>query len=114
MLERMATEDSTPDERAAMSRDLIAGLIAWAESAASPGALAFLRVAAALGDPPSREQAGSAADRLAASGVLDRPWVRLLGRPRLLRAWRYADVLGGQESVALQYDYHHREHTSAS
>ncbi len=111
MLDRMAPEESTPADRAAMRRDLLSGLIAWAESAASPGALALLRVTAVLGDPETRQQAGSAADRVAASGVQDRPWAGVLGRPTLIRAWWYGDVFGDQESVALQYDYHHREHT---
>jgi hypothetical protein len=111
MLDRLAPEESTPQERAAMRHDLLSGLISWAEAAASPGALAFLRVAAVLGDPQPRHQAGAAADRLAASGVPDRPWVSALGRPALVRAWWYGDVFGNQESVALLYDYHHREHT---
>ena len=111
MLDRMAPEESTPADRAAVRRDLLSGLIAWAESTASPDALALLRVAAVLGDPETRQQAGSAADRVAASGVQDRPWAGVLGRPTLIRAWWYGDVFGDQESVALQYDYHHREHT---
>ena len=111
MLDRMAPEEATPEQRTAMVQDLLSGLIAWAQAAASPAALAFLRVAAVLGDPATREQARSAADRIAASGVRDRPWATALGRPELVRAWRYADVFGEQESVAVQYDYHHREHT---
>jgi hypothetical protein len=110
-LDRMAPAESTPAERTAMRRDLLSGLIAWAEAAASPGALALLRVAAVLGDPHTRQQAGSAAERVAASGVQDRPWAGVLGRPTLLRAWWYGDVFGEQESVFLQYTYHHREHT---
>jgi hypothetical protein len=111
MLDRMAPEDSTAEQRAGACGDLLTGLIDWAQSAASPGALAFLRVAAVLGDPATREQARSAADRMAACGVRDRPWAGALGRPELVRAWWYGDVFGEQESVALQYDYHHREHT---
>ncbi len=111
MFDRMAPEESTTQQRAAMRQDLLAGLIAWAQSAASPGALSFLRVAAVLGDPATREQAGSAAERMAASGVRDRPWAAVLGRPELVRAWWFGDVFGNQESVSLQYDYHHREHT---
>lgn len=110
MLEQLAPEESTADDRAAMRRELLTGLITWAESTASPAALAFLRVASVLGDQPDRGLAEAAANRVAASGVADRPWARLLGRPELLRAWRYADVFGEQESVALQYDYYHRQH----
>jgi len=111
MLERMAPEESTPGQRAAMAQDLVCGLIDWAQAAAAPGPLAFLRVAAVLGYPTTRQRARSAADRMAASGIGDRPWAGTLGRPELVRAWWYADVFGEQESVALQYDYHHREHT---
>jgi hypothetical protein len=68
-------------------------------------------VATVLGDPQTRQQAGSAADRVATSGVQDRPWAGVIGRPELIRAWWYGDDFGDQESVALQYDYHHREHT---
>lgn len=110
-LDRMAPEESTPEDRAAMRRDLLGGLISWAESAPSPGALTLLRVAAVLGDPETRHRAGSAADRVAASGVQDRPWAGQLGRPELVRVWWYADMFGDQESVTLQYGYHHREHT---
>ena len=111
MLARMAPEEATPGQRAAMRRDLLTGLIAWAQSAASPGALAFLRVAAVLGDAATRQQAAAAADQVAASGVHDRPWAGMVGRPDLVRAWWYGDTFGDQESVVLQYDYHHREHT---
>lgn len=111
LLERMAPEEATPDQRGAMVQDLLTGLIDCADSAASPAALALLRVAAVLGPPATRELAASAAERVAASGVRDRPWATSLGRPELLRAWWYGDVFGGQESVALQYDYYHREHT---
>jgi len=111
MVDRMGPEEATPEQRVAMRRDLLTGLIAWAQSAASPGALAFLRVAAVLGETATRLLAGSAADQLAASGVPDRPWAGALGRPALVRAWWYGDTFGDQESVSLQYDYHHREHT---
>ncbi len=111
MLDRMAPDEATPGQRAGMVQDLLSGLIAWAESAASPAALTFLRVAAVLGHPATREQAASAADRVAARGVRDRPWATALGRPELVRAWWFGDVFGEQESVALHYDYHHREHT---
>jgi hypothetical protein len=110
MLERLAPEESTADDRAAMRRELLTGLVAWAESNASPAALAFLRVATVLGDQPDREQAEAAANRLAATGLADRPWAPVLGRPDLIRAWRYSDVFGEQESVALEYDYYHRQH----
>jgi hypothetical protein len=111
MLERMAPEDATPGQQAAMVQDFLTGAIDWAQAQASPATLAFLRVAAVLGPPATRRLAGSAADQVAAGGVPDRPWASRLGRPDLIRAWWYGDVRGEQESVTLHYDYHHREHT---
>jgi hypothetical protein len=111
MLERMAPQESTPEQRAAVTEDLVGGLIGWAQAGASSARLAFLRVAGVLSDPATRDQAVAAAVRMAGDGVRDRPWAAALGRPRLVRAWWYADVFGEQESVALHYDYHHREHT---
>lgn len=110
MLERMGPEDATAGQQAAMVQDLLTGLIDWARGQESPAALAFLRVAAVLGPPAARRLAASAADQVAAGGVRDRPWAEALGRPELLRAWWYGDVSGEQESVALHYNYYHREH----
>lgn len=54
---------------------------------------------------------------LLSAGVLLRPALgelttsgKIVGRPRPLRAWWYANVFGNQESVNLLFDYAHREH----
>ena len=111
MADQAAPPEATDQDRAAARNDLLAGLIAWAVSDASPAALAFLRVAAVLGEASTRDAASAAAQRLAAAGVTDRRWAAVVGRPRLVRAWWYGDVFGVQESVNLLFDYNHREHS---
>lgn len=108
-VEQAAPTDATAEERAAVRSELLDALIGWAVSDASPAALAFLRVAAVLGDASTRGPAATAAERLAAAGVVDRRWAPVVGRPHLLRAWWYGDVFGNQASVNLLFDYH-REH----
>jgi hypothetical protein len=110
MADQAAPPDATREDRDAARDGLLGELIAWAVADASPAALAFLRVAAVLGDASTREPASAAADLLAANGVQDRRWAALIGRPRLLRAWWYGDIFGNQESVNLLFDYAHREH----
>jgi hypothetical protein len=110
MADQAAPPGASDEDRAAARNDLLGGLIAWAVSDASPAALAFLRVAAVLGEASTRQLALSAAERLAAAGVEDRRWAAVVGRPRLVRAWWYGDVFGVQESVNLLFDYNHREH----
>jgi hypothetical protein len=110
MADQAAPPEATDQDRAAARNDLLAGLIAWAASDASPAALAFLRVAAVLGEASTRQPASAAAERLAAAGVEDRRWAAIVGRPRLVWAWWYGDLFGVQESVNLLFDYNHREH----
>jgi len=73
-------------------------------------ALALLRVCSVLGPAPSRSAARESAGRLAAAGVADRPWAGRVGRPEMLRGWRYGDVFGAQSSVGVLFDYRGREH----
>jgi hypothetical protein len=96
-----APADATPAEQAEARDELVGAMISWAERDGTPGALALLRVFAVLGTAITRDEAGSAAGRLAASGVADRGWARIVGRPRILRAWSYRDVFGAQGSVSI-------------
>ena len=86
-------------------------LVAAAEGSAA--ALALLRVIAVFAVPGVSEEAVAAARRLADAGVPDRPWVRLLGRPKFVRAWQYGDVFGFQKSVCVMFDYGSREHVAS-
>ena len=76
----------------------------------SPAALALLRVISVIAVHDVSKRAAVAARRLADAGVPDRPWARLLGRPTFVKAWRYADIYGFQESVSVIFDYASREH----
>jgi hypothetical protein len=58
-------------------------------------------VLSVLGPEQVRCSAQAEAERVASSGVPDRPWAKTVGRPRLLRAWHYGDVWGSQASVGL-------------
>lgn len=89
---------------------MLGEVIGDAERLASVESLALLRVCSVLGPQASRNAAQENASRLAAAGVPDRPWAGIVGRPALLRAWRYGDVFGQQSSVGLLFDYRGREH----
>ena len=102
--------DGDEAERLAALVLLLGAVVERAERRGTADALALLRACAALGPGPSREVADAAAERLAAAGVPDRPWAARIGRPRVLRAWRYGDVLGNQFSVGVQFDEGGREH----
>jgi hypothetical protein len=97
------------DEARAM-RALAGTLVPAAEEAATPQALAMLRVFAAIGSPSLQAAAGQAADRLAASGVPDAAWAPVIGAPRVGDCWHYADVSGRQESLTLSFAYGGKEH----
>lgn len=90
---------------------LAQGLIPAAEEAATPQALALLRVFAAIGSPELRDAASQAASRVAAKEVPDAPWARQIGSPLVQDCWHYADTSGRQESVAMTFAYGEREHT---
>jgi hypothetical protein len=89
---------------------LLGLIINYAERVRNADALAVLRVCAALGPPDTRAAAGAAADRVASSGVVDRPWAGRIGRPTFLRAWRYGDIFGNQFSVGALFDERGRDH----
>lgn len=101
---------SAAGQAAAMTA-LAQTLIPAAEEAATPEALALLRVFAALGSPELRVAADQAASRLAAQDVPDAPWALQIGAPLIQDCWHYADTGGRQESVAMTFAYGEREHT---
>ena len=79
--------------------------IGHAQELASVDALALLRICSVLGPATSRAEASQGAARLA-----DRPWAGRVGRPTMLRAWRYGDLIGAPSSVGVLFDYRGREH----
>nr|WP_281289142.1 hypothetical protein [Leekyejoonella antrihumi] len=89
---------------------MLGEVIGYAESLGSQEALALLRGASVIGPEASRGAARASAERLAGGGVPDRPWAARVGRPQLLRAWRYGDIFGQQESVGVLFDDRGREH----
>jgi hypothetical protein len=89
---------------------LLSSVIRRAERVATADALALLRACAAIGPDLGRQTAALAASQVAAGGVPDRPWANRIGRPTVLRAWRYGDVFGDQASVGVLFDYQGREH----
>jgi hypothetical protein len=101
---------SAAGQAAAMTA-LTQNLIPAAEDAATPEALAVLRVFGALGSPELRDAANQAASRVAARDVADAPWAGQIGAPHVRDCWHYADTSGRQESVAITFAYGEREHT---
>ncbi len=89
---------------------MLGEVIGHAQALASVDALALLRVCSVLGPATTRASADEGARRLAAAGVADRSWAGTVGRPAMLRAWRYGDVFGEQYSVGVLFDYRGREH----
>jgi hypothetical protein len=96
--------------QASLMQALTESLVPAAEAAATPEALALLRVLAALGAPGLRAAAGQAAARVSARGVADPPWAATLGFPRAGDCWHYADVGGRQESLTMTFCYGDRPH----
>jgi hypothetical protein len=103
-------DDADEQERLEALALMLGQVIGHAEMTASAEALALLRVCSVLGPAKSRSAARESAGRLAAAGVTDRPWAGRVGRPEMLRAWRYGDVFGAQSSVGVLFDYRGREH----
>jgi hypothetical protein len=91
--------------------DTLAGsLVPAAEAAATPEALALLRVFAAVGSPGLRAVAGQAAARVRADDVADPPWAGAVGAPQVRDCWHYADVGGRQESLTMTFAYGDKQH----
>jgi hypothetical protein len=94
-----------------VSEDQVAAdFVPLAEKAATPGALALLRVFASLGSAELRKSATQSAERIIATGVADQPWAAGLGTPQPGACWRYGDVSGQQESVTVTFAYGVKEH----
>ncbi len=101
---------SSAGSQAALSEALAGSLVPAAEAASTPGALALLRVFAALGSPGLRAAAAAAAAGVSARGVADPPWADAVGSPRVGDCWHYADVGGRQESLTMTFGYGDRQH----
>jgi hypothetical protein len=111
MLELGAPDDSTAEEREAVTLNLATRLTEYAVDQQSPSGLAILRTLSVIGPPESRRPAREAATRLASTGLRDRAWIAALGRPEVGRCWRFRDPDGSQESVTVVFGYGKREHT---
>jgi len=96
--------------QASLMDALIGSLVPAAETAATPGSLALLRVFAAIGSPALRAAAGPAAARASGRGVADPPWAASLGSPQVGECWHYMDVGGRQESLTMTFRYGDRPH----
>ena len=92
------------------SADPLSQLITDAASTGAPEALAMARVLQRLGPLPARRAATAAATRLAEAGVKDMPWARTLGTPEWVSAFGFADPLGTQQSLAVEFRYGKRSH----
>ncbi len=80
-------------------------IVAAAERACTPEALATLRVLGAVGSPQLRAAASAAADRLAALGVGEPAWADSIGAPSPGQCWSYGDASGQQEAVTMSFWY---------
>ena len=96
--------------QASLTGTVTGSLVPAAEAAASPAALALLRVFAAVGSPALRAAAGQAAARLRDQDVADPPWADVIGAPRIGDCWHYADVGGRQESLTMSFAYGDKQH----
>jgi hypothetical protein len=94
----------------AVMQDLTTALVPAAEEAATPEALALLRIFAAIGSPALRAAAARAADRVAALGVPEQAWAAEIGLPTVGECWHFGDVGGRQESVTMTFGYGVRQH----
>ena len=79
-------------------------IVAAAERAGTPEALATLRVLGAVGSPHLRATASAAAG-LAALGVGEPAWADSIGAPNPGQCWSYGDARGQQEAVTMSFWY---------
>jgi hypothetical protein len=89
---------------------LTTSLVPAAEAAATPEALALLRILAAVGSAALRTAARQAAARLVAADAADPPWAATIGSPQVGDCWHYADVGGRQESLTMTFAYGDKQH----
>jgi hypothetical protein len=85
-------------------------LAAAAERAASPEALATLRVLGVVASPQVSGAASAAAARLAGRGISEPAWAGSIGAPAPGECWRYGDAGGQQEAVTATFWYGERGH----
>jgi hypothetical protein len=90
--------------------ELADSLVPAAEQAATPEALALLRILAAIGSPGLRASSAQAAERVIERGVPDPDWAATIGSPTVGECWHYSDVAGRQESVTMSFGYGSSEH----
>jgi hypothetical protein len=90
--------------------ELADSLVPAAEQAATPEALALLRIFAAIGSPGLRASSAQAAERVIERGVPDPDWAATIGSPTVGECWHYSDVAGRQESVTMSFGYGSSEH----
>jgi hypothetical protein len=92
------------DEAEAMAA-LTGSLMPAAEEAATPTALAVLKIFSVLGSAQARRAAAGAARRVAAAGVAEPLWAATVGSPQVGHCWHYADLGGRQESLTMTFAY---------
>ncbi len=97
-------------EREMALTTLLEQVLENAENLGTERALALVRTCASLGPERSRAAARAAAERMTGAGVRAPSWIETIGRPTPLRAWRYADLLGEQESLGVLFSYRGRDH----
>ena len=90
--------------------ELADSLVPAAEQAATPEALALLRIFAAIGSSGLRTSSAQAAERVIERGVPDPDWAATIGSPTVGECWHYSDVAGRQESVTMSFGYGSSEH----
>jgi hypothetical protein len=95
---------------AGVMAELAASLVPAAEQAATPEALALLRILGAIGSPELQAAATEAAERVAGQGVADPDWAAGIGSPTVGQCWHYSDVGGRQESLTVSFGYDQAEH----
>ncbi len=107
MIGALAPEPAgTPDVMTALTTSLVPA----AEEAATPEALALLRIFGAIGSPELQAASTAAAERVAALGIPDQGWAAAIGSPTVGRCWHYSDIGGRQESVTMTFGYGDSEH----
>jgi hypothetical protein len=85
-------------------------LVPAAEDAATPEALAVLRIFAVLGSAELKQKATQSAERLLALGIHDPSWATGLGTPAVGDCWHYSDIGGQQESLTVTFSYGDKVH----
>jgi hypothetical protein len=90
--------------------DQAAAIVAAAEKAATPEALATLIVLGAVGPGTLDDAAREAAGRLADAGIGRPDWADAIGVPSPGQCWCYGDVAGHQEAVTMTFWYADQGH----